>query len=133
MLAGLAVGVWESLDELRTVWKLKNAYDPQTAAGSEAKALKRWHKAVEDPWVGRTVWIKPSQAQRSDVKFRQPFSKAVESRVKPLVELRRARNPFAYHKIRTGEEQSVDCSLVETQLGGLPKASAKTPLKYQTS
>ena len=41
------VGVWESLDELRTVWKLKNAYDPQTAAGSEAKALKRWHKAVE--------------------------------------------------------------------------------------
>ena len=23
MLAGLAVGVWESLDELRTVWKLK--------------------------------------------------------------------------------------------------------------
>ena len=47
MLAGLAVGVWESLDELRTVWKLKNAYDPQTAAGSEAKALKRWHKAVE--------------------------------------------------------------------------------------
>ena len=26
---------------------LKNAYDPQTAAGSEAKALKRWHKAVE--------------------------------------------------------------------------------------
>ena len=47
MLAGLAVGVWESLDELRTVWKLKNAYDPQTTAGSEAKALKRWHKAVE--------------------------------------------------------------------------------------
>ena len=47
MLAGLAVGVWESLDELRTVWKLKNAYDPQTATGSEAKALKRWHKAVE--------------------------------------------------------------------------------------
>jgi len=47
MLAGLAVGVWESLEELSTIWKLKTEYTPQIAPGAEAAAVKRWHKAVE--------------------------------------------------------------------------------------
>lgn len=47
MLAGLAVGVWDSLDELSTIWKVKNEYRPQIAPGAAAPAVKRWHKAVE--------------------------------------------------------------------------------------
>ena len=47
MLAGLAVGVWDSLEELSTIWKLGHAYAPQIKPGEEAAALRRWHKAVE--------------------------------------------------------------------------------------
>ena len=47
MLAGLAVGVWDSLEELSTIWKLGHAYAPQIEPGEEAAALRRWHKAVE--------------------------------------------------------------------------------------
>ena len=35
MLAGLAVGVWDSLEELSTIWKLGHAYAPQIEPGEE--------------------------------------------------------------------------------------------------
>lgn len=47
MLAGLAVGVWDSLEELQTIWKLRKEYVPQTEPGAEQTAVRRWHKAVE--------------------------------------------------------------------------------------
>lgn len=47
MLAGLAVGVWDSLEELSTIWKLKKEYMPEIEPGEEAAAVNRWHKAVE--------------------------------------------------------------------------------------
>ena len=47
MLAGLAVGVWDSLEELSTIWKLGHAYAPQIEPGEEEPALRRWHRAVE--------------------------------------------------------------------------------------
>ena len=47
MLAGLAVGVWDSLEEISTIWKLRKEYTPATEPGAEAPAVKRWHKAVE--------------------------------------------------------------------------------------
>ena len=48
MLAGLAVGVRESLDELR-LWNLKMRMTrkKRQQVNSEGEALKRWHKAVE--------------------------------------------------------------------------------------
>ena len=58
--------------------------------------------------------------------FAQAFSKACQiPKVKPLVELRRARNLFAYPKIRTGAltvHWTVNAR--ETQLGGLPKGGS---------
>ena len=46
-LAGLAVGFWKDLDEIRTHWTLDSRYeqqmDPQAAAGY----VEKWHKAVE--------------------------------------------------------------------------------------
>ena len=47
MLAGLAVGVWDSIDELSTIWKLGHEYQPQIEPGAAAPAVKRWRKAVE--------------------------------------------------------------------------------------
>ena len=47
MLAGLAAGVWDSLEELSTIWKLKKEYTPEIEPGEETAAVKRWHKAVE--------------------------------------------------------------------------------------
>ena len=47
MLAGLAVGVWDSQEELETIWKLRKEYVPSIEPGAEMPAVKRWHKAVE--------------------------------------------------------------------------------------
>ena len=47
MLAGLAVGVWDSQEELETIWKLRKEYVPSIESGAEMPAVKRWHKAVE--------------------------------------------------------------------------------------
>ena len=47
MLAGLAVGVWDSLEELEHIWKLGHAYCPQMQPGAAAPAVKRWRKAVK--------------------------------------------------------------------------------------
>lgn len=47
MLAGLAVGVWDSLEELSTIWKLRKEYTPTLNLGDETAAVKRWHRAVE--------------------------------------------------------------------------------------
>ena len=46
-LAGLAVGVWESKDELRHSWKLQNRFEPTMDAGKSAAYYKGWRKAVK--------------------------------------------------------------------------------------
>ena len=46
-LAGLAVGVWRDLDDIKGQWTLDRLYEPQLA-GDDARALvDGWHKAVE--------------------------------------------------------------------------------------
>ncbi len=45
MLAGLAVGVWESQEELAAVWKSQTVYQPQQEFDSQP-LLDKWHKAV---------------------------------------------------------------------------------------
>lgn len=45
-LAGLAVGVWGSLDEIKTQWTLERAYEPVMKPETRDKLLRGWRKAV---------------------------------------------------------------------------------------
>lgn len=46
-LAGLAVGVWESRDDIKAQWTLDKLYMPKMEAPQRDKLLAGWHKAVE--------------------------------------------------------------------------------------
>jgi len=46
-LAGLAVGFWKDLDEIRTHWTLDSRYEPQMDPQAAASYVEKWHKAVE--------------------------------------------------------------------------------------
>jgi glycerol kinase len=46
-LAGLAVGFWESREELRAKWKLGQRYEPQISESERERLHTRWLKAVE--------------------------------------------------------------------------------------
>jgi glycerol kinase len=45
-LAGLAVGIWKDLDELRFRWKCDTVFTPRMTAGEREALLSGWHKAV---------------------------------------------------------------------------------------
>jgi glycerol kinase len=45
--AGLAVGFWRDLDELRALWQMKSEWRPTMAAKTRAKLLRKWQKAVQ--------------------------------------------------------------------------------------
>ena len=45
MLAGLAVGVWKSREELSAVWKTRTVYEPGEDSNCRQQ-LDKWHKAV---------------------------------------------------------------------------------------
>ena len=47
MLAGLAAGVWKSLDDLSAVWQAGKEYTPAQPKTATQPAVERWHKAVE--------------------------------------------------------------------------------------
>ncbi len=46
LLAGLAVGVWKDMDEIRRVWKMDLSLTPQMDEAERQKMLSGWHKAV---------------------------------------------------------------------------------------
>ena len=46
-LAGLAVGYWESLDDIRSNWAIDKIFDPNMEEADRAAKLKGWHKAVK--------------------------------------------------------------------------------------
>ncbi len=46
-LAGLAVGFWESRDEIEEKWALDVRYRPRINQAKRDKLFKRWHRAVE--------------------------------------------------------------------------------------
>ena len=52
--AGLAVGFWRDLDELRSIPVATRRWEPQMSERDRAAALARWHKGVERSlgWVG---------------------------------------------------------------------------------
>ena len=45
-LAGLAVGVWKDLAELKTLWRPGKTYIPQMPEEKRTALLKEWSKAV---------------------------------------------------------------------------------------
>lgn len=53
-LAGLAVGFWDSVDELEAVWQVERVFEPNMTATKRDDLLEHWHKAV-----GRSLgWAK---------------------------------------------------------------------------
>ncbi len=45
-LAGLAVGMWNSVEEIKRGWILDRMYEPQMPAGEREHLVAMWHKAV---------------------------------------------------------------------------------------
>ena len=45
-LAGLAVGFWNSLDEVREHWSLDRVYEPEMDEAQRARVLRGWDAAV---------------------------------------------------------------------------------------
>ena len=46
-LAGLAVGVWRSREEIRSQWTLDRRFDPAVSQPERERLLTGWHRAVE--------------------------------------------------------------------------------------
>lgn len=46
-LAGLAVGVWKDIDEIRKLWNCDTVFQSQMKAERREKLLRDWHRAVE--------------------------------------------------------------------------------------
>lgn len=54
-LAGLATGVWNSLDEIKKLWSCDVIFEPDMEDEKRQKLIKGWHKAVSRSldWVDR--------------------------------------------------------------------------------
>ncbi len=54
--AGLAVGFWSGLDDLRAMDRASRRWEPHMASNTRAAGIARWHKGVERTlgWVDRT-------------------------------------------------------------------------------
>ena len=45
-LAGLGVGVWDSLDEIKKLWECDIVYEPQMSEDQRQDLMRHWHEAV---------------------------------------------------------------------------------------
>ena len=55
LLAGLAVGVWKDMEEIRSIWAMDLSLEPRMEEQEREKVLSGWHKAVQ-----RSMnWIEP--------------------------------------------------------------------------
>ena len=50
--AGLAVGYWESLEDIRQNWQLSGSFKPAMSSETAAEKLAGWHKAVRQAMAG---------------------------------------------------------------------------------
>jgi glycerol kinase len=46
-LAGLAVGYWNGLEDLRKNWALDTEFRPALSASDRGRLLSNWHRAVD--------------------------------------------------------------------------------------
>ncbi|MDW8336666.1 MAG: glycerol kinase GlpK [Tepidimonas sp.] len=51
-LAGLQVGVWRSLEELRALWRVQRRFEPQRPPDWAAQQMARWQRAVRQVLAG---------------------------------------------------------------------------------
>jgi glycerol kinase len=47
LLAGLGSGQWNTLEEIRGVWKPERTFKPKATPEARAEAMARWRRAVE--------------------------------------------------------------------------------------
>lgn len=47
LMAGLAVGVWKDMDEIRSIWKSDLRLEPQMSEEERAQTMHDWHRAIE--------------------------------------------------------------------------------------
>jgi glycerol kinase len=52
-LAGLATGVWQSLDDVRDAWRSGGIFEPRLGADEREARFARWQKAVQAAKLGR--------------------------------------------------------------------------------
>ena len=45
-IAGLAVGYWDSMDDIKRNWAIDRVFEPEIEADLREKKLKMWKKAV---------------------------------------------------------------------------------------
>ena len=45
-LAGLAVGIWSDIDQLKNNWQFDQTFTPQADRSTMEHKLKMWHRAV---------------------------------------------------------------------------------------
>ena len=46
-LAGIAVGFWNSQEEVAAQWRMERRFEPNMGADERTQRLKQWHRAVE--------------------------------------------------------------------------------------
>lgn len=46
-LAGLAVGFWESLEEIQEIWQIDANFDPTTERKEIEQNIKGWYRAID--------------------------------------------------------------------------------------
>jgi glycerol kinase len=53
-LAGLAVGVWKDIEELKDIWSPDRVFVPELDTAHRERILRDWHRAVERSagWAG---------------------------------------------------------------------------------
>ena len=52
MMAGLTVGLWDSLEELSSLWRESAGFQPDYPQEKREKDLARWHEASSAAWGG---------------------------------------------------------------------------------
>jgi glycerol kinase len=58
-LAGLAIGFWESREELDAKWRMSRRYDPRMHGSERDRLYTRWQQAVERS----RGWAKPGSQE----------------------------------------------------------------------
>ena len=55
--AGLTIGYWQSLNELRDKWTVERTWNPEMGSRTRLKYVARWKKAVKMSfnWIGDAI------------------------------------------------------------------------------
>lgn len=75
-LAGLAVGYWSSLDEIKRNWKIEREFKPELDEAERLEKLEGWKRAVEKSFA----WASSDRDSENESTDNQPFDKASEVR-----------------------------------------------------